>query len=51
MCIINEMPEIHFHQTTTLTPELFVAGLTDFRPGRSRLCQSDRNLERQVRDS
>jgi hypothetical protein len=29
--------EIHFHQTTTLTPEQFVAGLTDFGPGRSKL--------------
>jgi hypothetical protein len=29
--------EIQFHQTTTLTPEQFVAGLTDFGPGRSRL--------------
>ena len=37
MCIINQTPEIHFHRTTTLTPEQFVAGLTDFRPGRSKL--------------
>jgi hypothetical protein len=37
MCIINETPEIQFHRTTTLTPEQFVAGLTDFRPGRSKL--------------
>lgn len=29
--------ELHFHQTTTLTPEHFVAGLTDFGPGRSKL--------------
>jgi hypothetical protein len=29
--------EIHLHQTTTLTPEQFVAGLTDFGPGRSKL--------------
>jgi hypothetical protein len=36
MCII-EMPEIHFHQTSTATPEQFVAGLTDFGPGRSKL--------------
>jgi hypothetical protein len=28
---------IHFHQTTTLTPEQYIAGLTDFGPGRSRL--------------
>ena len=37
MCIINETPEIHFHRATTLAPEQFVAGLTDFRPGRSKL--------------
>jgi hypothetical protein len=29
--------EIHFHQTTTSTPEQFIAGLTDFGPGRSKL--------------
>jgi hypothetical protein len=38
MCIINvPQTEIHFHQTTMLTPEQFIAGLTDFGPGRSRL--------------
>jgi len=31
------MSTIHLHQTTTATPEQFVAGLTDFGPGRSRL--------------
>jgi hypothetical protein len=30
-------PEIHIHRTTTLTPEQYVAGLTDFGPGRSKL--------------
>jgi hypothetical protein len=29
--------EIHFHQTTTSTPEQYVAGLTDFGPSRSKL--------------
>ena len=29
--------QIQFHQTTTSTPEQFVAGLTDFGPGRSKL--------------
>ena len=29
--------EIHFHQTTTSTPEQYIAGLTDFGPGRSKL--------------
>ena len=28
---------IHFQRTTTLTPEQYVAGLTDFGPGRSKL--------------
>ena len=31
------MATIHFNQTTTSTPEQFVAGLTDFGPGRSEL--------------
>jgi len=31
------MPTIHLHQTTKLTPEQFVAGLTDFGPGRAKL--------------
>src|SRR4029453_17003515 len=29
------MSTIHFNQTTTATPEQFVAALTDFGPGRS----------------
>jgi hypothetical protein len=28
---------IHFHQTTASTPEQFIAGLTDFGPGRSQI--------------
>jgi hypothetical protein len=31
------MSTIHLHQTTNLTPEQYVAGLTDFGPGRSKL--------------
>ena len=31
------MPTIHLHRTTTATPEQYVAGLTDFGPGRSKL--------------
>ena len=31
------MPTIHLHQKTTLTPEQYVAGLTDFGPGRAKL--------------
>ena len=47
MCIMNETPEIHFRRTTTLTPEQFVAGLTDFGPGRSKLFgnSADENLK------
>ena len=29
--------QIHFHRTTTLTPEQYIAGLTDFGPGRSKI--------------
>jgi len=31
------MATLRFHQTTTATPEDFIAGLTDFGPGRSKL--------------
>ena len=31
------MSTLHFHQTTTATPEQFIAGLTDFGSGRSEL--------------
>jgi hypothetical protein len=31
------MPTIHLHEKTTSTPEQFVAGLTDFGPGRAEL--------------
>ena len=31
------MSTIHLHQTTTLTPEQYIGGLTDFGPGRSKL--------------
>ena len=41
------MSTIHFKQTTTLTPEQYVAGLTDFGPGRSKLFgnSADEDLE------
>jgi hypothetical protein len=29
--------QIHFHRTTMLTPEQYIAGLTDFGPGRSKI--------------
>ncbi|MCA1401124.1 hypothetical protein [Bradyrhizobium sp. BRP56] len=31
------MSNIHLHRSTTATPEQYVAGLTDFGPGRSKL--------------
>ena len=31
------MTTLHFHQTTRLTPEQYITGLTDFGPGRSKL--------------
>ena len=31
------MSTIHMHETTTLTPGQYIAGLTDFGPGRSKL--------------
>ena len=31
------MSTIHMHQTTTLTPEQYIAGLTDFGPGRAKV--------------
>ena len=31
------MSTIHFKQTTTATPEQFIAGLTDFGPGREKI--------------
>ena len=34
------MPTIHLHETTTSTPEQFVAGLTDFGPGRSEIFEN-----------
>ena len=31
------MSKIHIHQTMSLTPEQYIAGLTDFSPGRAKL--------------
>ena len=44
------MPTIHLHQTTTSTPEQFVAGLTDFGPGRSNLFGNSADAYLQVHD-
>jgi hypothetical protein len=48
MCMINEPQTVmHFHHTTILTPEQFIAGLIDFGPGRSELFanSTDENLK------
>jgi hypothetical protein len=46
------MATIHLHRTTTLTPEQYIAGLTDFGPGRSKLFgnSADEYLEVHHRD-
>jgi hypothetical protein len=44
------MATIHFHQTTTATPEQFIAGLTDFGPGRSELFKNSADGYLQVHD-
>lgn len=47
------MSTIRFHQTTTLTPEQYIAGLTDFGPGRSKLFgnSADEYIQVHQRDS
>ena len=37
------MATLHLHQTTTSTPEQYLAGLTDFGPGRSKLFGNSAN--------
>jgi hypothetical protein len=44
------MPTIHVSQTTTATPEQFVAGLTDFGPGRSKLLDNSADEYLKVHD-
>jgi hypothetical protein len=44
------MPTFHFHRTTTSTPEQFVAGLTDFGPGRAKLFSNSADSYLQVHD-
>ena len=44
------MPTIHIKQTTTATPEQFVAGLTDFGPGRSKLFANSADKYLEVHD-
>ncbi|SHN46668.1 hypothetical protein [Cryptosporangium aurantiacum] len=45
------MSTIHLHQTTTATPEQFVAALTDFGPGRSELFSASADEYLEVHDS
>ena len=44
------MATIHVHQTTTSTPEQFIAGLTDLGPGRSKLFGNSADDYLQVHD-
>jgi hypothetical protein len=44
------MPTFRFHQTTTATPEQFVAALTDFGPGRSDLFENSADDYLKVHD-
>jgi len=42
---------IHFRQTTTATPEQFIAGLTDFGPGRAKLFANSADSYLNVHDT
>jgi hypothetical protein len=44
------MPTFDFHQTTTATPEQFVAALTDFGPGRAKLFENSTDDYLKVHD-
>ncbi|MFF3877035.1 hypothetical protein [Streptomyces sp. NPDC001978] len=44
------MSTIHFTKTTTSTPEQFIAGLTDFGPGRSKLFANSSDDDLTVHD-
>jgi len=44
------MPTFHFHQTTTSTPDQFIAGLTDFGPGRKELFENSADSDLKVHD-
>ncbi len=41
---------IHFHETTSATPEQYVAGLTDFGPGRAELFGNSADDDLEVHD-
>jgi hypothetical protein len=42
------MATLHFHQTTTATPQEIVAGVTDFGPGRSEIFENSADDQLQV---
>jgi hypothetical protein len=42
------MSTIHFHETTTATPEQLIAGITDFGPGREQLFANSADDQLQV---
>ena len=44
------MPTFQFHQTTTATPQQFIAGLTDFGPGRAELFENSADGYLKVHD-
>jgi len=44
------MPTIHLKETTTSTPEQFLAGLTDFGPGRQKLFPNSADDQLEVHD-
>ena len=44
------MPTFHFKATTTSTPEQFIAGLTDFGPGRKELFENSADDDLKVHD-
>ncbi|XVV08371.1 hypothetical protein ACQP2X_26360 [Actinoplanes sp. CA-131856] len=44
------MSIIRMHETTTLTPEQFVAGLTDFGPGRQKLFANSSDADLKVHE-
>jgi hypothetical protein len=47
----NIMTTLHFHQTTTSTPEQFIAGLIDFGPGRSEVFPNSADEDLRVHNS
>ena len=44
------MPTLHLKATTTATPEQFIAGLTDFGPGRSEIFENSADDDLEVHD-